>query len=373
MKVFGVIIEANPLHNGHLYLIEQIKTNYHPDLLICVTSGNFTMRGEISVLPKYEKSKLLLQSGFDIVIELPVYSTLNSSSKFAKSSINLLNKMLITDLVFGIEKTTINEITQIIDYENNSNWDHLFKQNLNIEKSYKKAYSKTLLEISNNSFLSELSLLPNITLGLEYAREVINNYKHIKIHTINRIGSSDNSLDLNGFPSGSALREAIYNKKNIANFLNYSDEYLSNINFDKLNTLFSALALKKNNYYHDFLLIDEGIENYIIKNYDSHKNFQDNINSLANKKYTKSRIRRTLLSMLLELPKEINEDLPLRILGFNKNGEKYLKLVKNNKCFSSIKNNNSIYSDIELKASKLYDLLTNSQEEINEYKYPRKE
>ena len=56
MKVFGIILEASPLHFGHLYFIKKIKQKYQPDLLIALVSTNFTMRGEISVIDKFTKT-----------------------------------------------------------------------------------------------------------------------------------------------------------------------------------------------------------------------------------------------------------------------------------------------------------------------------
>jgi len=56
MKVFGIIMETNPLHNGHSYFIKKIKEIYQPDVLIAITSTSFTMRGDISVIDKLTES-----------------------------------------------------------------------------------------------------------------------------------------------------------------------------------------------------------------------------------------------------------------------------------------------------------------------------
>ena len=46
MKIFGIIAEFNPFHNGHKYIIEKIKKNYNPDLIVAVITGSFVQRGE---------------------------------------------------------------------------------------------------------------------------------------------------------------------------------------------------------------------------------------------------------------------------------------------------------------------------------------
>ena len=374
MKIIGVIIEANPFHNGHQYLINEIKVANPDSLLICVCSGYFTMRGEIASIPKYEKTKVLLDSGFDIVIDLPLYCSLNSSKKFAENSLCLLNKAKITDLYFGLEKNSTKELYDIINYEKKEDFKSLLLQNLHSEISYKKAYAKTILNLSNNQNLYELALLPNATLALDYVRAIDSNYHNITPHSIKRIGEDDNSIKLQDFPSGTALRKALSDNIDIKDYINYDSSILINLNnsYNLLNHYIKSLILKDAKEYKDIHLINEGIENYIVNNIDINLNYEDIINKLSNKKYTKSRIKRTVLSMILQLPKEINEDIPLRVLGFSKKGELYLKNLKEHQIFTSIKNINSYYYKCELSACKLYDILTKSNSTINEFKFPIK-
>lgn len=375
MKVIGVIIEANPFHNGHQYLIDKIKEENPNSLLIAVCSGYFSMRGEISVLPKYEKTQVLLSAGFDLVIDLPIFCSLNSSQKFAENSLYLLNQAKITDLYFGLEYGSIDELSRIIVLENHPDYIKQLNKNLDSEYSYKKAFSKTILDLSNDQVLYELSLLPNITLALDYLRIIKKYYPSITPHSIVRVGENDNSVDLNTIPSGTGLREALSKNINIDNFITYDSNNFININisYQNLSVLFNGLLLKDSSYYKNFHLINEGIENYILNNININNTFEQNIDLLANKKYTKSRIRRSILSMIIELPKKINEDVPFRVLGFSKYGEKYLKHLDNIKIYSNIKNINSKYYELELSASKLYNIITNKNAIISEYKFPIKE
>lgn len=79
MHVIGVIAEYNPFHKGHLYQINKIKEKYPNSLLVVVTSSSFTQRGNISLLNKWDKTKIALDNNVDLVIELPfVYSTQSS-------------------------------------------------------------------------------------------------------------------------------------------------------------------------------------------------------------------------------------------------------------------------------------------------------
>ena len=375
MKVIGVIIEANPFHNGHQYLIDKIKEENPNALLVAVCSGYFSMRGEISVLPKYEKTQILLSAGFDLVIDLPLLCSLNSSQKFAENSLYLLKQAKITDLYFGLEQGSVDELNRIINLENHPNYKNILSKNLNSEYSYKKAISKTILDLSNDQVIYNLSLLPNITLALDYLRIIKNFYPNVTPHSIVRIGEDDNSITLNTIPSGTGLREALNKNIDVDVFITYDSRNFINLNtsYQNISTLLNALLLKDSSYYKNFHLINEGIENYILNNININNTFEQNINLLANKKYTKSRIRRSILSMILELPKYIDEDIPFRVLGFSKNGEKHLKCLNDIKIYSNIKNINSKYYELELSASKLYNIITNKNTIINEYKFPIKE
>ena len=53
MKILGIIVEYNPMHNGHVYQIEQAKKLIQPDYTIVIMSGNFTEQGNVSVLDKF--------------------------------------------------------------------------------------------------------------------------------------------------------------------------------------------------------------------------------------------------------------------------------------------------------------------------------
>ena len=79
MHVIGVIAEYNPFHKGHLYQINKIKEKYPNSLLVVITSSSFTQRGNISLLNKWDKTKIALDNNVDLVVELPfVYSTQSS-------------------------------------------------------------------------------------------------------------------------------------------------------------------------------------------------------------------------------------------------------------------------------------------------------
>ena len=83
----GIIAEFNPLHYGHIYLIDKAKEMYPNDEIIVVLGGNILQRGNLSIIEKYDKTKIALESNVDLVVELPYPFATQSADIFAKGSI----------------------------------------------------------------------------------------------------------------------------------------------------------------------------------------------------------------------------------------------------------------------------------------------
>ena len=92
MKKIGIICEYNPFHNGHIYHIEKIKEKWKDSIIILVMSGNYTQRGTVSILDKWDKTDIALKY-VDLVVELPFVFTIQSADTFAKGAIEILNSL----------------------------------------------------------------------------------------------------------------------------------------------------------------------------------------------------------------------------------------------------------------------------------------
>ena len=104
MRVLGIIAEYNPFHNGHEYHLRASKNMINPDYTVVVLSGNFVQRGEPAIIHKWDRTRMCLAAGVDLVIELPVYYSCASAEYFAKAAVKLLDSTgVITHLSFGAE------------------------------------------------------------------------------------------------------------------------------------------------------------------------------------------------------------------------------------------------------------------------------
>ncbi|MBO4667749.1 MAG: nucleotidyltransferase family protein, partial [Bacilli bacterium] len=281
--IVGIIFEANPFHKGHQYLIEQVKKDLNPSCIIAITSGYFTMRGEISILSKKEKVQILLDQGIDLVIELPVHQTLNSAHVFGSSSVKYLATCGITDLCFGSECSDLKLFQDVLQLEKTEEFQNKLKQNLKLQHSYKMSYLDTVSEFLPEA--KEPLSHANATLALEYLR-TLELYPSITPHIYKRKGSSEEDSNLSTFPSGTALRENYLKGIDISSYLPYDSSKLFDLStYDQhMHALVLALLQKKQYLNQSINGISEGIENYIDYNYQFGLSYEQNIDLLANKK-----------------------------------------------------------------------------------------
>ncbi len=99
MKTAGIIAEYNPFHNGHQYHIEETRRRTGADYVIAVLSGDFVQRGAPALLSKYDRARMALLSGADLVFSLPVTTSLSSAEGFATGGIALLDGLGVVDVV----------------------------------------------------------------------------------------------------------------------------------------------------------------------------------------------------------------------------------------------------------------------------------
>lgn len=353
MKIVGIIVEFNPLHNGHIHYINEVKRLSNADIIIAVSSANFVMRGDFSTIDKFNKTKFALKSGVNIFVELPVVYTINNADIFAKGCVGILNTLGVNEIYFGSETNNIDELYNISNAMESEKYNLLIKKYLDNGNSYK---SSSIMALNDLGFSN---LNSNDTLGLAYINANKAIKSNIKFYTIKRIDS--NYDDINITNSTIASAKAIRNTSDISNYVpSYINEFYINHGFNSFEKYINLLNYKINitskNDLKEIMNVDEGIEGLIKK--EAIKTFDD-FNKLTSKRYTRSRINRIMLSILLNIKKQ---DIPLippyiRILGFDDLGREYVNTIKKNiPLIKKIKEGIHPFLDIEINASKIYSL-----------------
>lgn len=362
-KIIGVIAEYNPFHLGHRYQIEKIKELYPDSIIIAIISTNFTQRGDISLLNKWNKATICLNEGIDLVIELPTLYATQSADIFAYGAISILNKFKIDTLVFGSETNDINSFTTLANIQiNNPKYPELVKNYLSLGLNYPTAMSKALKELTNTKIDK-----PNDLLALSYIKEIIKNNYPITPISIKRTNDyHSNSLQNNtNIINASLIREMFLNNQDISPYIpNNTKELLYQyLSLNKAYTLLKYNIINNENNLTTYLDIEEGLDKRILKYLDTSHTWIDLVNNLKTKRYTYNKINRTLLHLLLNIKKEDNtKEIYLRVLGFNNKGREYLKKLKkdtNLDIFTSYRKNKSSLLDLEYHSTYIYSLITN--------------
>lgn len=359
MHVIGVIAEYNPFHKGHLYQINKIKEKYPNSLLVVVTSSSFTQRGDISLLNKWDKTKIALDNNVDLVVELPfVYST-QSSDLFAEGAISILNNLKIDTLVFGTERDNISDLELLADIQiNNIEYQDKVKEYLSQGLNYATSTNKALEDLTNIKVDT-----PNDLLALSYIKQIKKHNYPIKYINIKRTTSYHGSEILDNITSASNIRKLYLSDNTIDNLIPFDKKYLYKINMNKYYDILKYKILTEDTSINKYQTVDEGIESRIVKSIYTSNNYEELIQNIKTKRYTYNKISRMLLHILVGFTKEDASNISIdyiRVLGFNRRGQEYLNKIKKELPIPLVigyKKNISKVLDIELKATKIYALV----------------
>ena len=350
MNIIGLIAEYNPLHNGHIYQINEIKKMYPDSLIILCLGSYFTERGDIGILSKEEKIKISLEYGIDIVVELPIMYTVQSADIFAYQSIKILNYLGIDTLVFGSESNNLNLLKELANKQDDIKYQEKVKEYLDKGCNYPSALAKAL-EV-------DFEFKANDLLGMSYLKAINKINKRIDVQTIKRTNEYLDTQSNDIIVSASNIRKRFLNNEDVSKFTPCS-KVLVKPDYD---LYFKMLKLKimTSRDLDSYLDVSEGIDNLLKKVIMESYSLEELILKIKTKRYTYNRLNRMFLHIVLGIKKDYPDEVYLRILGFNKKGQEYIK-------FNNIKENyksTDSYS-LELKGSCLYDTLTNK----NTYQY----
>lgn len=379
MKKLAIISEYNPFHNGHNYIQKKSREITNADIVIAIMSGDFVQRGEISLIDKYKRANSAMLSA-DLVIEMPSFISLQAANLFARKNIEILNKLEIDYLAFGIEniseKNFLKTCEKIFENENRINIDT--KNFLDEGMSFAKAsYLASIKYIENKEFFSA-----NNILALEYLRAIKNLKANIEIVPIKRKNSMNKDVELgkDSFSSSSSIRNNIENIK-IKDYLpsfsyNYIKEFKNEYNIfpqnDLLYEIFRYKILIEEKNMKDILCYEDGMENYLKKIAKDEKFYKDFIKNSTSQRFTKSRIKRLMINYLLENKTYLNEvDINfIKVLAFNENATKLFKECKLNvimqkKDIEKLNKENKIIFEQMIKASNLYSMVIGRKFDID--------
>lgn len=367
MKSVGIICEYNPFHNGHLYHIQKTKELYPNHVVILVLSGNFTQRGLTSIMNKWDKAKIALEYGVDLIIELPFPFATQSADIFAHGSISILKHLGVNSLVFGSESGDLKVIDEIVKTQlYNKDYDKFVKEEMNSGINYPSAMSNALIRILGYTLKT-----PNDLLAISYLKEIEKQKADIKVSTIKRTNDFHNEKLDSDVISASAARVAIKDKIDISKFVP-----------KKVNNILKEKTYFTDDYYSLFYYqcivnkdlsiyqtVDEGIEYRIKKHLPSMTSYEKFIDILKTRRYTYNKLNRMYTHILCGFTKEMANSMKeisyIRVLGMNNIGRDYLSKIKKDIDLPIITACNSIDNEmlnLEYRTTCIYSDLLNDKE-----------
>ena len=335
------------------------------DISIAVMSGDFVQRGEPAVLDKYTRASMALNSGVNLVVELPVNYAVSSAESFADGALKVLNYIKADSIAFGSESGDIDSLSKLAHILCN-NEDILYKE---ISKytangiSYAAARQKVVEKLTDKDTAAVLTSSNNI-LAVEYLKAIIKNNYSIKPYTVQRRGDGYNEAAIRSdYASATALRGNLKDD-NISKYIPEKAGLIltSNTNYiypdDITEILFTRLL--------DILFVSDYEKNVFIENVMQYPDvskeiagrlyksamdmitrtvpqgtepkdngafsFRSLCEHIKTKEVPLSRIKRALLRITLGLDnkhKEKYDNAPyIRVLGFDKKGQEYLSYIR---------------------------------------------
>ena len=350
-NVLGIIAEYNPFHNGHLYQIEEAKRQTGAKHVIAVITGNFSQRGNTSLVNKWTKAHMAIENGVDIVLELPSVYSISSAENFAEGAIKILESLKIVDtLCFGTETAdfpALNNIANVL-YNEPKEYSALLSHELGKGLSYPKA-RENAIKMYMNDVKRYINIMngPNNILAIEYLKALKKLKSKITPLAIERkkVYYNDEKI-VDEFASSTAIRRLLATEqfaelRKVMPKSSYmllkeqieSGKYVIDlIKFEKeiLYTL-RKMSVKEISELPD---VSEGLENVIKNAANSCNNLIELVNIIKSKRYTQTRIQRILLYSLLQIRKKDMQNAKkitpyTRVLGFNSKGKEMLSNICN--------------------------------------------
>ena len=363
MKSVGLICEYNPFHYGHLYHINKVKKMFPGYVIIAIINGDFTQRGDVSIIDKWEKTKIALNY-VDLVIELPFVFGTQSADIFTKGGADILKALDVNAFVFGSESNDIEKLKKIVQIQKSNKYNRKIKDYMKKGFNYPTSLAKAL-----NDFDIVLENNPNDLLGIGYIR----NLEGIDIRCIKRTNDY-HSLKLNKISSATSIREALRKGEDVKDFVpSFSYDSLNDLHF--FDDYFDLLKYKilSSDDLSIYQTVDEGIENRIKKVILKAHNIEELINLVKTKRYTYNKLKRMFLHILCSFTKEEAKrciDIEyIRVLGFNALGKQYLNYIKKACKLPILANYNNSFEmmRIENRVSNIYNI--KKDDFLEEYKH----
>lgn len=392
MNFAAVIAEFNPFHNGHAYLVRQMR-EAGATHVAAVMSGHMVQRAEPACFSKWTRAAAAVAGGVDLVLELPVLYACATAERFAMGAVGTLNGLgLPGTLAFGSECGDAEALRRCVGALEDADGSEELKDYLARGYAFPRARELALADRSGEE-AAALLREPNNILGVEYLRALERTDSPLRPQTFRRIGVGHDSRRTAGnIASASLLREMLQ-----AGASREARAYLPEEAY-RLYRRDYALGLAGASFYNLtpavlYLLqaippeklaglpdMGEGLDRKLRRAARRAGTLDELLAGAKSKRYPMSRIKRAVAHAMLGISRE-GAALPpayLRVLAFNERGQEILRAAKKTAnlpvyhSFARLERDFPAYAAPEALATELFRLgLPKIQPDFSEYRDQR--
>lgn len=386
MKVLGITAEYNPFHNGHKYHLQRSMEETGADFCVAVMSGNFTQRGEAAILDKWSRSRIAVENGIDLVVELPFIFACNRAEIFAAGAVDILMGLGATHISFGSEKGDIESLKSLAaDIQaHEEELEEVRQEAMKGGCSYAKG-SFTAAERLFGKERAALMLEPNNILAIEYLKRLMYHEKRGRAAaavTVKRFGSGyfEENRSM-GFAGASVIRKLAsegklseaqrYMPQNAAAAMRKESSGVSV--YENIFQLVRAEIVKRSSSeLSGIYCMGEGIENRFKKEIMTAQGYQELVSAMVSRRYTEAAVRRLMIYIMLGVRKTHEKHAAVygRVLAAGEKGRSLLRELKRSELASvpiiTNINKETQYSDhvretleCDILASDMYNIINN--------------
>ncbi len=365
MHISGIICEYNPLHLGHKKQMDTLRRLHGPDVgIVCVMSGNFVQRGHPAVFDKMRRAQAAVQSGADLVLELPVTYALSSAEGFAAGGVRFLSP-ICDNLCFGAENADKEALLRTAQALLSPEFSALLKAQLASGKSFPAARQAALEAMGLDG---NLTTSPNNILAIEYCKAILAQGSTLKPLPILREGSyHDTEIDPEN-PSATALRARLEAGQDWSAYTP-TPEIFAHAPVHTLTAgekaMLSRLRTMSDAEFEALPYGSEGLWRKFMHNCRSEATLEGILEATKSKRYTRSRLDRMAMCAFLGLTQEdlANPAPYARILALNEKGRSILRQARETLWLPNIGQKvDSPYQAIEDRCDALYGLFADTPE-----------
>ena len=393
LKAAGITAEYNPLHNGHIYHIEETRRITGCDAVIAAMSGDSMQRGEPAFMDKWTRTEHALKNGVDLVIELPVLFCLSDAGQYAGAAVKLLEATgKVSHISFGSESGDIGTLTRIADMFRNNTHEieeavkEIRGMGFSFPAARDRAYTRIMTALngsdpdSGRKIENDLSVLKkaNDILGFEYIR-AMRTAEPVAVHR-EGAGYGDPYDEHIVYQSASAIRAQTFSGGDLSRYVpectaeSMRECHLSGPDKDIWPELLRYAVLSTDEEtIEDCPSGGEGLANLMKSAVSGADCWSEFIEQIKSKRYTYTRLSRLCMQLLLGSTRSrysITEPGYIRVLGFTEKGRELLAemrddgsaslpvIINVNKSRDGLSQEAKALLDLDMRAADVYNLMT---------------